>query len=96
MLYYKTVGRQTEFADPKQIHKRPPIKRYGTKKNNNIRPVGQAVKTPPSHGGIMGSSPVRVTSKKDRIKSCLFLLYGDTARIDLNPSGSENHVRDFL
>ncbi len=23
--------------------------------------VGQVVKTPPSHGGIMGSNPVRVT-----------------------------------
>ena len=29
------------------------------------RPVGQAVKTPPFHGGNMGSSPVRVTKKKD-------------------------------
>ena len=26
-----------------------------------IRPVGQAVKTPPFHGGNMGSNPVRVT-----------------------------------
>ena len=26
-----------------------------------IRPVGQAVKTPPFHGGNMGSIPVRVT-----------------------------------
>ena len=30
------------------------------------RPVGQAVKTPPFHGGNMGSIPVRVT-KKDTI-----------------------------
>ncbi len=37
-----------------------------------IWPVGQAVKTPPFHGGNMGSSPVRVTNEKDRIKSCLF------------------------
>ena len=28
-----------------------------------IRPVGQAVKTPPFHGGNMGSIPVRVTKK---------------------------------
>ena len=28
------------------------------------RPVGQAVKTPPFHGGIMGSIPVRVTIQK--------------------------------
>ena len=27
-----------------------------------IRPVGQVVKTPPFHGGIMGSNPVRVTT----------------------------------
>ena len=29
------------------------------------RPVGQAVKTPPFHGGNMGSIPVRVTKKRD-------------------------------
>ena len=29
------------------------------------RPVGQVVKTPPFHGGNMGSSPVRVTTKKE-------------------------------
>ena len=29
-----------------------------------IRPVGQAAKTSPSHGENMGSIPVRVTSKK--------------------------------
>ena len=28
------------------------------------RPVGQVVKTPPFHGGNMGSSPVRVTKAK--------------------------------
>ena len=28
------------------------------------RPVGQVVKTPPFHGGNMGSSPVRVTTTK--------------------------------
>ena len=28
-------------------------------------PVGQAVKTPPFHGGNTGSSPVRVTFKKN-------------------------------
>ena len=28
------------------------------------RPVGQKVKTPPFHGGNMGSIPVRVTKKK--------------------------------
>ena len=35
-----------------------------------IRPVGQVVKTPPFHGGNMGSSPVRVTTA---YKSELFL-----------------------
>ena len=29
-------------------------------------PVGQEVKTPPFHGGIMGSIPVRVTIPKSR------------------------------
>ena len=29
------------------------------------RPVGQAVKTPPFHGGNMGSIPVRVTMRKN-------------------------------
>ena len=31
-------------------------------------PVGQAVKTPPSHGGNAGSSPARVTKKTPRKK----------------------------
>ena len=34
---------------------------YNTEFSFNIWPVGQAVKTPPFHGGNMGSSPVRVT-----------------------------------
>ena len=29
-------------------------------------PVGQEVKTPPFHGGIMGSIPVRVTIQRSR------------------------------
>ena len=29
-----------------------------------IRPYGQAVKTPPFHGGIPGSNPGRVTNKQ--------------------------------
>ena len=43
-------------------------------KEKRIWPVGQAVKTPPFHGGNMGSSPVRVTSKKAQELSCAFLL----------------------
>ena len=33
---------------------------------------GQVVKTPPFHGGIMGSNPVGTTSKKDIPCECLF------------------------
>ena len=36
------------------------------------RPVGQAVKTPPFHGGNMGSSPVRVTKKDTHLSVCVF------------------------
>ncbi len=36
--------------------------------NNKVRwPLGQAVKTPPSQGGIMGSIPVGVTKKDSKI-----------------------------
>ena len=38
------------------------------------RPVGQAVKTPPFHGGNMGSIPVRVTKKKPSNRMVSFLL----------------------
>ena len=37
-----------------------------------IRPVGQAVKTPPFHGGNMGSIPVRVTKKQSTFVGCFF------------------------
>ena len=33
------------------------------------RPVGQAVKTPPFHGGNMGSIPVRVTKSSEHFGS---------------------------
>ncbi len=36
--------------------------------------VGQEVKTPPFHGGIMGSIPVRVTKNRDFLVSILFFL----------------------
>ena len=36
------------------------------------RPVGQAVKTPPFHGGNMGSIPVRVTKKDTHHPVCVF------------------------
>ena len=38
-----------------------------------IWPVGQAVKTPPFHGGNTGSSPVRVIVKHTNIVCMLFL-----------------------
>ena len=38
------------------------------------RPVGQKVKTPPFHGGNMGSIPVRVTKKRNNPKG-LFLFF---------------------
>ena len=38
------------------------------------RPVGQAVKTPPFHGGNMGSIPVRVTKKERHPFGCLSFL----------------------
>ena len=37
-----------------------------------IWPVGQAVKTPPFHGGIGGSIPPRVTRKKHFLRSAFF------------------------
>lgn len=44
-----------------------------------IWPVGQEVKTPPFHGGIMGSIPVRVTrifiSKPRKIGGLLIFIY---------------------
>ena len=53
------------------------------------RPVGQAVKTPPFHGGNMGSSPVRVTSKKGEHQLSFFAVCFRRA----NPSGSEKCER---
>ena len=41
------------------------------------RPVGQAVKTPPFHGGNMGSIPVRVTKKDTTHLGGVFLPYGN-------------------
>ena len=38
-------------------------KKADLKQNEIIWPIGQAVKTSPFHGGIMGSNPVWVTIK---------------------------------
>ena len=43
--------------------KKSSIKRFCYAKDFNLRPHGQAVKTPPFHGGIMGSNPVGVTKQ---------------------------------
>ena len=41
-----------------------------------LRPLGQAVKTPPSQGGIMGSIPVGVTTLDEKVNLFhLFLLF---------------------
>ena len=52
------------------------------------RPVGQAVKTPPFHGGNMGSIPVRVTKRdkselfrKSKLVRICFLLYISRLRV---------------
>ena len=48
------------------------------------RPVGQAVKTPPFHGGNMGSIPVRVTMKKALLlsgRSAFFVILQPHQRI---------------
>ncbi len=47
---------------------------------NHKRPVGQAVKTPPSHGGIRGSIPLRVTKyaahlRRNKRRICVALLF---------------------
>ena len=42
------------------------------------RPVGQVVKTPPFHGGNMGSSPVRVTTESTSLqRDVLFVFISD-------------------
>ncbi len=52
------------------------------------RPVGQAVKTPPFHGGNMGSIPVRVTKKRDTpFGVCLFCCTG----IERSKCGADEH-----
>ena len=57
-------------------------------------PVGQEVKTPPFHGGIMGSIPVRVTNNT----SCLHVFFCDffgplVKRLRHRPFTAESWVR---
>ena len=64
----------------------------------NIRPVGQAVKTPPSHGGDRGSIPLRVTKKKtDTLGICLLFLHskiGESKKAVVNDSLKGCQSRD--
>ena len=52
------------------------------------RPVGQAVKTPPFHGGNMGSIPVRVTKKEDTQMCVLFFIVHGNRMIKSNLPGA--------
>ena len=47
------------------------------------RPVGQAVKTPPFHGGNMGSIPVRVTRKRKSSSERMSFFFFN----EINPKG---------
>lgn len=40
-----------------------------------LRPVGQAVKTPPSHGGDKGSIPLRVTSRDKHFYNMVIMMF---------------------
>ena len=59
-----------------QLVEYPVHTRYVTCSNQvaATRPVGQAVKTPPFHGGNMGSIPVRVTKKERSNRFVLFFI----------------------
>ena len=56
------------------------------------RPVGQAVKTPPFHGGNMGSIPVRVTTENsDAFASEFFVLCrGRESKNEIRLSGGQS------
>ena len=58
---WKTAG--AAYGGITQLVEYPVHTRYVICSNQiaATRPVGQVVKTPPFHGGNMGSSPVRVT-----------------------------------
>ena len=51
----------------------------------SMRPVGQAAKTPPSHGGNGGSIPPRVTKQKSTSKEVLFCLVSRIRRGNRKP-----------
>ena len=45
--------------------------------NLHLWPLGQAAKTPPSQGGIMGSIPVGVTKKEETTLSGFYFFEGE-------------------
>ena len=51
-----------------------------------IRPVGQAVKTPPFHGGIRGSSPLRVTNNFQRRTLTIVVVVGVLLFVSWKPA----------
>ncbi len=56
-----------------------------------IRPVGQAVKTPPFHGGNSSSILLRVTKKKRENFILSFFFFSSTrARINTRPLARED------
>ena len=57
-------GRTLPCGGLAQLGERLPYKQRvtGSSPVSSIWPVGQVVKTPPFHGGNMGSNPVRVTT----------------------------------
>ena len=70
------VRSKTKYGGITQLVEYPVHTRYVICSNQiaATRPVGQAVKTPPFHGGNMGSIPVRVTKKEIGFCRSLFLL----------------------
>ena len=59
-------------------------------------PVGQAVKTPPFHGGNMGSSPVRVTSKTHTLNGVRFCLAIRTGMVKNTSVRARRFIADTL
>ena len=61
---------------------------HGFKSNSRYqRPVGQAVKTPPFHGGNGGSIPPRVTKTKNTLRCVLLFCIHNYAS---SPTGHQN------
>ena len=67
----KLIFGKRKYGGVTQLVEYPVHTRYVTCSNQvaATRPVGQAVKTPPFHGGNMGSIPVRVTMKRSLLLS---------------------------